>query len=390
MILWLECKARRYYTSTMNEPYNYPLLKSISDLFRLETHRRCESVYICACQHILEPQKIMFEFISIFGVPKDNIHILGKIYSTNREVLKELGDEGFIITQPDFHRNISFDEQHKINCHNFFSNFIGRVPAGSRVIVIDDGAVLLTIANDHMSRIDKNMDFVGIEQTSSGFRKLEGVKLNFPIINVARSPIKLDKESPLIARLGCERINRMIRKYNIQDPRILIVGLGPIGNNTFFILTEEGYPVIGHDITFDSETEIVELIRVNKINIVIGATGVNIIDKQQVQRLNNLGWPIYLISMSSSDREFPAVFLRKDDKPNTDIHSDIKWENIMLTNNGFPITFEGNRYESTPIEIEKTIALLYGSVLYAILNDLNNCELTDVPKIITENIDRYL
>ncbi|MEK9184945.1 MAG: hypothetical protein AAB866_02145, partial [Patescibacteria group bacterium] len=48
------------------------------------------------------------------------------------------------------------------------------------------------------------------------------------------------------------------------------------------------------------------------------------------------------------------------------IHSDVNYKNFVFVNNGFPITFKGNEYESTPIEIEKTIALLMGSVLYGI------------------------
>lgn len=371
---------------TKIQGYDYPLLQKITHLFQIKSKSDAESVYICACQHILEPQEKMFELISDFGVPDDNIHILGKIYSTNFDVLKELCDKGFKVEQPDFDFAASFDEQHRANCQNLFSDFIKRVPTNSRVIVLDDGAELLLIFNEHANNLDKSIRVVGIEQTSSGFRKLEKASLNFPIINIARSPIKLDKESPLIARLGCDRINDIIKKYSIAEPRILVVGLGPIGNNVLLILREEGYFVIGHDTIFESSAEILDLVMDNQINVIIGATGSNIINEDQILNLGNAGSSIYLISMSSSDREFPASFLRKNGKSDKGIHSDATWRDVVLANNGFPITFKGKRYESTSLEIEKTIALLYGSTLYAILGSVNRQGLIDVPRAVSEAI----
>ena len=78
---------------------------------------------------------------------------------------------------------------------------------------------------------------------------------------------------------------------------------------------------------------------------------------------------LLLVSMSSADREFPAVYVRKNaggKNAHVGVHQDVIWDNLVLINNGFPITFKGKRYESTPKEIEKTIGLLYGSTLEAI------------------------
>jgi len=366
--------------------YEYPLLEKITDLFKDQSKDAFGSIYICGCQHVLEPQGKMFELLSDFGIPKSNIYILGKIYSTSKEILGELKDKGFRVEQPIFNLQKTFDEQHVANCTNLFSNFIKNVPEGSRVIVIDDGADMLNVFNKNYGDIKDKFTIIGIEQTSSGYRKLEKEKLYFPVLNVARSPIKLDKESPLIARLGCDRINEVIKTYSIKEPRILVVGLGPMGNNVLLILKEEGYFVIGHDTQINYQGEIVDLVSQNMINIIVGVTGSSLVSQEQVEKLNSatLSEKLYLISMSSSDREFPSAFLRQYSAINAPTHSDAQWNNIVLVNNGFPITFKGKRYESTPLEIEKTIALLYGSTLYASLNNISGNGFIDVPKIVTD------
>lgn len=372
---------------TTNESYNYPLLNKITYLFKGQSKEALKKIYICGCQHILEPQGKMFELLSDFGIPKNNIYILGKIYSTSMEIFNELKIDGFNVEQPLFDLKNSFDAQHLANCLNLYSLFIDNVPEGSQIIIVDDGADMLNIFNKNFNDIKNKFNLIGIEQTSSGFRKMEKRRLNFPIINVARSPIKLDKESPLIARLGCNRINDVIKSYSISEPRILVIGLGPMGNNVLLILKEEGYFVIGHDTSLNTQDEVVDLVKENNINIIIGVTGTNIITEEQIKRLNKItSKKLYLISMSSSDREFSSVFLRQESHQNVPTHSDVEWKNIVLVNNGFPITFKGKRYESTPIEIERTIALLYGSVLYASLNTISTNGFVEVPKIVTDAI----
>jgi S-adenosylhomocysteine hydrolase len=373
----------------MKDSYNYPLLKAITDAFPKQKDS-FKDVHICACQHLMEPQEKMFALLSEFGIPKENIHMIGKIYSTSSEILKELQDSSFDAQQPVFDPSVSFDDQHRENCEDLFSKLLGKLAETSTVIIIDDGGELLNVFNDRKDKLPSSIKIIGIEQTSSGFRKLENKPVSFPIINVARSKIKLDKESPLIARLGCDRIEDVIRQYNIAEPRILVVGLGPMGNNTMLILQEAGYFVTGHDTAFHSEKDLTDFMIENRINMVVGVTGKNILTSEQITKLDKkISNKIYFISMSSSDREFPATFLRKDATQSDEgVHGDIHWKNITLINNGFPITFKGKRYESTPIEIEKTIALLYGSALYACSSKITTTGFIDVPEVVTDVIEK--
>lgn len=370
--------------------YNYPLLKEISNIYESDKDL-AKDTYILACQHLLQPQARMFELLVDFGIPKENIYIFGKVYSTSKEVLKELIDAGFIVDQDIFNQTTSFDVVHKENCEKQFISFLSKIPSLAKIIILDDGGQLLSVANDMFESIPVGTEVVGVEQTSSGFRKLERSLLHFPIFNVARSSIKLIKESPLIADLGCRRIIEVFDHYKIKEPRVLVVGLGPLGSGVISILDSKGYFTLGYDVAHHGASEIVDLIKKNDINVIIGVTGSIILDQQKLEQINNaLNYNLYLISMSSSDREFPAVFIRKNSSIPLGVHSDGLWDNLVLINNGFPITFKGNRYESTPQEIERTIGLLYGSVLEAAKNDLNkDGGFIDVPQKIIGILEKH-
>lgn len=317
--------------------------------------------YIFACQHILRPREAMFSLLVEFGIPQENIFILGKAYSTNDKLLKELVKNGFNVDQPPFDTNKSFDEQHSENCKWLFDLCIEKVPSKSRVIVLDDGAMLLSLFNDRFEKISKEIEVLGIEQTSSGFRKLENEKLNFPIINVARSAIKLGKESPFIAETCLKKLSEYFLGKEIGYKKYLIIGLGPIGEAFIELLQEQGENVVGFDIVLENE-KLREKIKTLKPNIIIGTTGTTSISGDDIEYLNSLRYPIYLVSASSSDREFSATSYRK--KSESNIHSDIRFDNIVFVNNGFPINFEINRPKEGIEWIERTICLILGSVLY--------------------------
>jgi hypothetical protein len=369
----------------MKDSHRYTLLEKISELYKPQKGT-FKDVYVLACQHILEPQAKMFELISGFGIPKENIFIFGKIYSTSNEVLEELLQDDFRVSKPIFDPSHSFDAEHRENCENEFEKFLSVIQNPSKIIILDDGGELLKVVNDGFSLIPSRVKVIGIEQTSSGFRKLESTKLHFPIFNVARSAVKLIKESPLIADLGCRRIVDVFNKYSISEPRVLVVGLGPMGSNTLSILTAKGYFTLGYDIAHHDKTELIDLIRNNKINVIIGATGTNILNEKQLKGIKDiLAYNLYLISMSSADREFPTTYIRQHGIVPKEIHGDIMWENLFLINNGFPITFKGLRYESTPAEIERTICLLYASTLEAVsgASGIKN-GFVDVPAAVTK------
>ncbi len=372
-----------------SDEYTYPILEKIFLHYSSKKDGSLENVYLLACQHILEPQKKIFELISEYGIPKKNIFILGKAYSTNIDVLYEIRQEGFHVASFLFKPEEPFDKQHKENCELSFNEFIEFVPQGARVIILDDGGQLLEVANQNFPRIPEGCKVFGIEQTSSGFNRLKDTDLRFPIINVARSSTKLIKETPFIVKHALGRIKESLDKYSMAEPRILVVGLGPIGEGMKSLFEQSGYFVTAYDIAHHVDADIFDLIKVNKIDVIVGATGSRILNEEQLIRLESEEFnqtKFYLISVSSSDREFPATYLRMG-ATDLALHADSAYKNLVLINGGFPVTFKGKRYEASPAEMEKTMALLYGSVLYFCVESPKELGFIDVPHDIVELIE---
>jgi hypothetical protein len=227
-----------------------------------------------------------------------------------------------------------------------------------KCILLDDGGQLIeTFINE-----GRNVLFA-VEQTSSGFRKLESKKIPFPVINVARSETKLVKESPFIANDIYERVNLYCGKHSIKNPKILIVGLGPIGKSLQSTFRENNFEVEGFDIAH-GHIKLIESIKSTNPDIIFGATGSSILIKEDIESLVSEK-KIYLISASSSDREFPV----SDYRTSNQVHSDVLYKNFIFVNNGFPLSFYGLRNEIEPQGIEKTICLLMSSVLGGVTNE---------------------
>ena len=347
--------------------YSYPILRKVIAYYRDINIPSVNDIFIVSCQHLLEPQIEMYKGFIELGIKPENITALGKIYSSNQSVVEDLNKLGINAYQPKFSGK-PFDEEHRNNCLELLKKF-----SNEKVVVLDDGAGLINVFAENYSNI-----LFAVEQTSSGFRKLENLKHKFPIANVARSKTKLTQESPLIARLCFERIVEHVQKYNLDKPKFLLIGLGPIGESMKQILIENSFEVAGYD--KNGYGSIVELINKENPQVVIGATGSQIISEEELLELSQT---LHFISLSSSDREFPVSKFRTTSNPHDDVVSD----NLIFANGGFPVTFKGNRYESTPLEIEKTISLLFGSAAHGIKRGYQGEGLIDVPEELEELIN---
>lgn len=343
--------------------YSYPILEKVYEFYNKMPHD-VNDVFLVCCQHIMEPQAKMFEYFIRFGFDPKKIILLGKAYSTSHEVLEEVKSKEIQVTQPNFSGE-AFDKEHEKNC----SALLNLVANTSKVIILDDGAELIK------TFIKNRRNFIfGVEQTSSGFRRLENEKLPAPVFNVGRSVTKLTQESPLVARHLCERIIHYLQEKEVMNPKIFIVGLGPIGESILEIFKEEKLRVGSFDTKHDQGI-LIEKIRDFKPNIIIGATGTSILSKEDIESIVSDDF-IFLISASSSDREFPVAYFRNNNKA---VHDDIYYKNLIFVNNGFPFSFMGNRYEMTPMEIEKTICLLIGSVMSGITRGVSKDGFLEVP-----------
>jgi len=218
--------------------------------------------------------------------------------------------------------------------------------------MIDDGGELINIANKMLKR-----KIYAVEQTSSGFHKLKDKRLNFPVVNIARSKAKLNHETPYIIKDFLKKLYSKIKKENFHPKKTLIIGKGILGKE---LAKKIKFKTDFYDILENKE-------KLNKIlsnyDLIIGATGSTSIQYKLHKKLRK---GVFLISISSSDREFDAVYLRKKLKRKTSIHEDLLIKNIHLLNNGFPLSFQGNKEESPHKYMQLTRALMLAGIYEAL------------------------
>lgn len=333
-------------------PEKLHLLEFTTGLF---AKNQLQNTYLIACQHLLPSLQYFLREVNKLGMPIENMSVIGKCYSSSRLAYKMLQADNIYVSNDSFayDSHIAFDEQFKAYIENFIKHRLAMIDSiqDKNIIILDDGGELINAANKILS---KHENIFGVEQTSSGYNKLQHEKLFFPVINVARSYGKLNFESPHIA---ISVLNQLKKNVNINKKNILILGKGVIGSVLQRYISDHSnidfYDQLNHK-------SILSEIDLAKYDIIIGATGDKVIDDEVYPYLKK---NVFLMSVSSSDREFSAVNLRNKTNKNFDCHKTLHVNNINLVNSGFPINFYGSDYDNVPLEnIQLTCALLLAGI----------------------------
>jgi len=340
-----------------------PVLPFVSSLYPDSDFSK---TLIIACQHLLGTQLSLFKELFQKGLEPRNLFLIGKNYSTSGDVYQEFlkQDVQVALESKEYNSKLSFDVQFQKHIETFLTRVKNSVSFKdySRIIIVDEGGHLL--CSRHMLE-GPFLDTVGVEQTSSGYEKIKHKQFDFPVINVARSYSKLESEAPIIAGLVVRKIKEYLRAASVSNPNILVVGQGPIGVCTKDLLqqdfTVKAYDVLSHksDLEGDYRKEL------QNFNVIIGATGKPILTPEDFPLLKK---GTHLISISSSDREFSGVELRRRSGAGDDIHTTIESDGIFLVNSGFPINFTGG-VESLPTkDAQLTVSLMLASMYEANTN----------------------
>jgi len=338
-----------------------PLLSFVSEKYpNIDLSR----TLVIACQHILGTTFNLFDELFKKGLKPENTYLLGKCYSTNEKTFQKFSDKKVNISNQSkfFDSHISFDEQFQSNVGNFLREISNNVNIKNfqKVIVLDDGGALILYVNDFFNDL-KN--FVGVEQTSSGYEKLKDVQLSFPVVNIARSKAKLEHESPMVARLVVDKVKLYFKEHAIKDPKILVIGQGYIGEAITGIFKADHQVNSCDKLSSKCDFSGRYKAKFGDFDVIIGTTGQSSIVAGDFGKLKK---GAVLISASSSDREFSAVYLRSLQAKTNNCHQDFSINDITLVNGGFPINFDGREHSLTPEKIQLTRALLLAGVLEAV------------------------
>jgi len=358
--------------------WNYPLLKEVEAVYKSVD---LSDVLVLACQHLLGAQYRMFSGLLKLGLRPKNCVVIGKNYSSNSTVISKLQTLGVKLApfssaaafDPEQSFDVWFNRQLLEYVGNELSN--RRLEDYRKIVVLDDGAHLHAVCNTLLAGRER---VAGVEQTSSGHNRIRSLGIFYPVLSVAKWWTKINLESPLIAELACSRIAAHLAACSKRFPNVLVLGLGPIGRQTAGKLTF--LDAVGSISCYDPASAALrdngavrflenrgEILtpenlrdRASQFEVIVGATGQETFGEETIA---NLHPEVSLISVSSSDREFPAVPFRRGQ--NKGIHEDFYLGRRCLVNGGFPITFYGNYDEMEPKRIELTVASLQLAVLSA-------------------------
>src|SRR3989338_2709939 len=334
-----------------------------------------DGCHVICVQHIVASTISLFNALFENGLNPKNLSAIGKCYSTRPEALKHLLEKSVDVAQESLHFDPyrTFDMEFKRVLLSFFREKIKSLEAKGckKLIVLDDGGELLLFMNSLLKKSKFwRGKVVGIEQTTAGYDKLKSESLLLPVINVARSNIKLFHESPFIARVAVERLLEHLNHLRIFPKNALIIGNGAVGSHIHSEIKElfrtETFDldVSKSSIKNDSYAAIL-----GNFDLIIGCTGKTVIPPNQFRFLKK---GACLVSVSSSDREFSGFNLRNKVKNIYSCHQDVCVGGIHLLNCGFPINFD-DAYEEIDIpEFQLTRAILLSGIYQSITKEHAN------------------
>jgi len=157
-----------------------------------------ENLTVVALQHLLPTINHLFDRIIEHGVLPENIHLIGKRYSTIQDVKKSL-DKNYRIKVHTCH-NINFVpgeySQYSEKEAIAFWAALSKKKLTNDLLVLDEGGLLRKTIPSSLT--NSGIRIVGMEHTSSGWNNETAVP--YPLILKARSFAKLKFESRFIVR----------------------------------------------------------------------------------------------------------------------------------------------------------------------------------------------
>jgi hypothetical protein len=350
-----------------------PVVEFVKGLARTPSALR--DICIVSIQHLLRTTGSMFRAFIELGCHPDNIHVLGKLYSANSEVvggLKAMGVQVYPCSERfdwgDYDRRLASDTK-------LMWASVERCLHGSgvkRLIVLDDGGCAITGTPADLADC---CAVVGVEQTMSGLQKAFDRKAEMPILEVASSAAKKFIEPPIIANAIFARVDGLAA--NPSGLVAGVVGAGSIGQAVASALARNGWRVVAYDrdpsaridrLDVDMCLSLEELWEDS--DVVWGCTGEDILRSSGFWKAR-VGVRT-LISCSSSDREFREALRLLNSRPEMTPISRLASVAVQtgdgllrILNGGFPVNFDRSPESAPDWDIQMTRGLLLAGVLQA-------------------------
>lgn len=338
-----------------------PLLKYLLKKYRFID---LKNTYILGAQHILPSTKSLIDACLILGMKRSHISLIGKCYSTDSKTFLQLKREKIDVSAYSFYfdSHQSYSDQYALYIKRFFQEkwaFIKKFRP-EKLLILDDGGFLIERV---MKALPLPCQVIGIEQTSSGLKKLESSFLPFPLVEVASSFLKKEVESNFVAKYAAISLKKHVKALQAHPKNCLILGHGAIGKAVKRHL-EKSFSVS----VFDKKNPRTLLSKesflshLKEVDLIIGCTGDYSLQRKEQ---NFLKKGAILASLSSGDIEFNGVDFRKNLPRSTICHQTIQSNGLCLLSSGFPCNFTADIKTVDPPEFALTRALLFLGILVA-------------------------
>lgn len=327
-----------------------------------------EGVAVIGVQHLFECTYEMFKTLNVSGLDLGKVFLLGKCYSSPDLVIHQMKLSGIHVCpqSSNYDSHKSYDAQFNKKVATFLKNAIKNLNFNEckKLIILDDGGHLINYI--HKNAIVFPVPVVAIEQTSSGYNSFkEESVFQMPIFNVARSLAKRKLETPFIIEKFLYRLKSKVGEEKIHASNVLILGNGTIGQALYGKMKESNLNVCVFDTISSNKEALFPLL--SRADIIIGCTGTVSLPRKMHRFLKK---GVILASISSSDREFDAVSLRKNSPKSKDPYVDVydKENDILLLQSGFPLNFGQAPLNMPFSKVRITISLLMAAIYECVIN----------------------
>lgn len=348
-------------------------------------------VMIICIQHVFMSTYYMFDALFEVGLDPRNLFILGKCYSSDPRAVKKLREQGAYVSEMSlyFDSHQPYDEILSSSAAELIQTAILNrdLSKFQKIIILDDGGDLITNAK---KILPYQSNIIGIEQTTSGHTRISRNPLKFPVIDLARSWLKLQYETPINIRIATEKIKEKIKTLKTYVKKVLILGYGTLGQAIHQSLVNT-FEVDCYDPKLKGILGIKDLrTKLKTYDLIIGCSGSTSVTKEMHSLCKS---NVVLASISSSDREFDAVFLRRQCPQMNDCHEDVVINGRILLNGGFPINFSSDFSSSDTDEYQLTRALIVASIFQSANEKTNHNEFIKLDdglqKLILQEMSMY-
>jgi len=352
------------YQLSINELLNMPYraTQELVEKFQKIGFQFPEGTYVVGNHHLLFSTIRLAQALITLGIAPQNIHLIGKCYSTSQDVVNELRAMGANITDTEAPPLGQF-AVHQKKCVNVFwqdvqAKMVLSPPTG--VIMFDDGHQSI----EQLPKALLQYPIIGAEVTINGvYSPVYAKQIN--MVELARSAAKTKFDGPTVLQSSLDGIHHSLGNFELLGKTVGIIGVGNIGKCVKEFCLNKGATVHTYDVKTTDDGEKLDAVALLPLcDIIIGTTGQDVFSENNtivpIQDLNFKPGQLFL-SFSSKDVEFNSLLKAmtnfKTDENNI-LAGDINSVNVSIAKRGFPLNFDGTP-TNMPITLDQRYAAVY-------------------------------